>query len=48
MSDAQHGRRRIRFVDETVPGKNFGIVGIGGVARPDGDASESGDTEERQ
>jgi TPR repeat protein len=40
--------RGIRFVDETVPGENFGIVGIGRVARPDRDLSESGDTEERQ
>jgi TPR repeat protein len=40
--------RGIRFVDETALGKNFGIVGIGGVARPDGDASGSGDSEERQ
>jgi hypothetical protein len=47
-SAAQDGRRRIRFVDKTVLGKNFGIVGIGGVARPDGDASGSGDSEERQ
>ena len=39
--------RGISFVDETVLGKNVGIVGIGGVARPDGDASGSGDTEER-
>jgi hypothetical protein len=40
--------RGIRFVDETVLGKNFGIVGIGGVARPDGDANKSGDTEDSQ
>jgi len=40
--------RGIRFVDETEPGKNFGIVGIGWVARPDGDPSGSGDSEERQ
>ncbi len=41
-------RPTVRIVDETEPGKNFGIVGIGGVARPAGDASESGDTEEQQ
>jgi TPR repeat protein len=41
-------KRKVRIVDKTVPGKNFGIVGIGGVARPGGDASESGDTEDSQ
>jgi Sel1 repeat len=40
--------RSIRFVDETQPRKNLGIVGIGGVARPGGDATEAGDTEEQQ
>jgi TPR repeat protein len=48
LGGAVSPKRRVRFVDKTVPGKNFGIVGIGGVARPDGDASESGDTEDSQ
>jgi len=48
LGGAVPSKRKVRFVDKTVPGKNFGIVGIGGAARPDGDVSESGDTEERQ
>lgn len=38
--------RRIRYVDETVPGKHVGFVGIDPPA--DADASTSGDTEERR
>jgi len=41
-------RPAVRIVDATEPGKNFGIVGLGGVVRPGGDASEAGDTEEQQ
>jgi len=40
-SGAQHGRPRIRFVDETQPGRHFGLVGVTGVQpsrREDGDA----------
>jgi TPR repeat protein len=48
LGGAVPSKRKVRFVDKTVSGKNFGIVGIGWVARPAGDASESGDTEEQQ
>jgi TPR repeat protein len=48
LGGAVPSKRKVRFVDKTVPGKNFGIVGIGGVAGPDGDPSESGDTEDWQ
>jgi hypothetical protein len=48
LGGAVPSKRKVRFVDKTVSGKNFGIVGIGGVARPDRDVSESGDTEDWQ
>jgi hypothetical protein len=44
MSDAQHGRRRIRLVDQTQAGMNFGLVGVAGVQPPrtaNGDGSGS-------
>ena len=39
-------RRGIRLIDETVPGKHVGFIGVG--PPEDADASTSGDTEERR
>jgi hypothetical protein len=44
LGGAVSPKHKFRFVDKTAPGKNFGIVGIGGVARPE----DSRDSDEEE
>lgn len=36
--------RAVRFVDETEPGRHYGLVGIGGVKQPEGDEPDEAPT----